>query len=1159
LKYLDLENLPAAPEAAKPQQWAGLRGAASSLLLATAQNISPKMALVITENTQQAERLLEEYEFFANENDIEQVTPVLHFPDWETLPYDSFSPHQDIISERLATLQQLPGLQRGTLILSVNTLLHLVPPKSYLAAYALELKVGEQRSLQELKAQLIVGGYHHVDTVYEHGEFAVRGSILDLFPMGTQEPLRIEFFDEEIESMRNFAVDTQISSQQLNSLKLLPAREFPLNDDSIAKFRKAFRENFAVDVRRCPLYEDVSKGISSAGLEYYLKLFFTSLETLFDYLPTDLQVYTYGDLNSGAEQFWREVRVRHDQLGVDPERPLLPPKEVFLPVEKLFEKLKKFPLIELLNQANQVTANNWVLDSQPMPDLAVEQRQLDPMSKLRQFLADNFDQHILLTCESAGRREVLLELLRDNRIDATSCINWRDFQEKLNLQPPQLYVTIAPLNHGLWLPAKKMAVIAENQLFVNHVAQTRRRREQQDNSDFVIKSLTELKEGSAVVHLDHGVGRYRGLENFSVEDQLTEFVVLEYAEGAKLYVPVANLHMITRYGGTDPENAPLHKLGSDQWQKAKRKAAEKVIDVAAELLDIHARRAAQQGKSFSIPQTDYQLFSNSFDFEETPDQLDTIKAVLADMANPRPMDRLVCGDVGFGKTEVAMRAAFIAVSNHKQVAILAPTTLLAQQHYESFRDRFADWPVSIRLLSRFVSSTKQQEALAELANGKADIVIGTHKLLQESIKYKDLGLLIIDEEHRFGVRQKDRLLSLRANVDVLTLTATPIPRTLNMAMSALRDLSIIATPPARRLSVLTFIREFNEPLIKEAIHRELLRGGQVFYLHNNVRTIEKTAESIRNLVPEARVVVGHGQLRESELERVMSDFYHKRSNVLVCSTIIETGIDIPNANTIIIDRADTFGLAQLHQLRGRVGRSHHQAYAYLLTPHPRSLTADAVKRLEAISSADTLGAGFTLASHDLEIRGAGELLGEEQSGHMQNIGFTLYSEMLEQTVALMKAGKVPKPDQALFVNTEINLRIPALLPEDYLGDIQTRLLLYKRLANAANHEELLELKVEMIDRFGLLPEPAQNLLAVTALKLRAQKLGIEKLEGATGGGRIRFCTNTLIDPLKLVELIQSEPANYSLKGANELVFRTPARDAAERIMLANALLDKLEQ
>ncbi len=1149
---LDLNHLPLPPQAGRHQLWGGLQGSAPGLVLAKAAQEFAGLTLVITENSRQAERLCAELEFFLDRKHFPDMD-LLRFPDWETLPYDSFSPHQDIISERLQTLHRLPSTRQGVLVLSVNTLLQRLPPPSYINANSLVLKVGQTFSINTMRQALEAAGYHCVDSVYEHGEFAVRGSIMDLFPMGSDTPYRIELFDDEVESLRRFTPETQISSDKVDEIKLLPGREYPLHPAAIASFRQAFREAFAVDVRKCPLYEDISKGIASAGVEYYLPLFFPQLATLFSYLPASVQCYTFGELEVGAEQFWREIRARFDEHCIDKERPLLPPQQIFVPVNELFAELKTKPVTQLHSTPHLDAIDSHVLATAHFPDLSVEGKAAEPLHKLQAFLLQQRDVPVLFCCDSAGRREVMLELLRRIDLAPQTVADWQEFL----VQRPPLAITVSPLESGLLLQSPALAVITENQLFVHHVSQQRRRGRQADNTDFVIKSLTELKLGDPVIHLDHGIGRYQGLKTFDVEGQLTEFLVLEYAESTKLYVPVASLHLISRYSGGDPDSAPLHRLGSDQWQKAKRKAAEKIIDVAAELLDLHARRAAQSGFAFKIPEADYQLFANAFPFEETQDQLDAINAVLNDMKSPRAMDRLVCGDVGFGKTEVALRAAFIAVSNNRQVAVLVPTTLLAQQHYETFRDRFADWPVNIALMSRFVSGKEQEQTLHQLAEGKVDILIGTHKLLQEDLRYKQLGLLIIDEEHRFGVRQKDRLLAMKASVDILTLTATPIPRTLNMAMTDMRDLSIIATPPARRLSVKTFVRQSSTGLIKEAIHRELLRGGQVFYLHNEVKSIEKTADEIRELVPEARVVVGHGQLKESELERVMSDFYHKRQNVLVCSTIIETGIDVPSANTIIIDRADTFGLAQLHQLRGRVGRSHHQAYAYLLTPGPREMTGDAVKRLDAIAAADTLGAGFTLASHDLEIRGAGELLGEEQSGHMHSIGFTLYSEMLAETVKMLKAGKKPDLDKPLMGHTEVNLRIPALLPETYLPDVHGRLLVYKRLASAGSEAELRELKVEMIDRFGLLPEPAQHLFAVTSLKLLSEDLGIDKIEASAAGGKVRFSATTRVDPLTIVRLIQKQPGRFSLAGPNELRFKQETHTAEQRIALVEQVLATL--
>jgi len=1153
LSNLNLSSLPPLPAAGMKQYWGGLEGSAPALALARATLGFRGLSLVITENSRQAERLHDELAFFLGQEAPPDFA-ILGFPDWETLPYDNFSPHQDIISERLETLHFLPLIQHGVLILSVTTLLHRLPPREYMSANSLVLASGQPFSIATMRRTLESAGYQCVDSVYEHGEFAVRGSIMDLFPMGSPQPYRIELFDDVIESLRSFSPETQLSSAKVDSIRLLPGREYPLTQQAIAAFRQAFRNAFAVDVRRCPLYEDISRGLASAGIEYYLPLFFPQLVTLFDYLPAGVQCLTYGDVAAGAGQFWREIRSRYEERGVDPERPLLPPEQLFLAIDELYAALKPLPLTQMQTRQLEADAGVHNLPAAAFPNLEVAARAEQPLAALQTFLAMQQQRAVLLCCDSAGRRESMLELLQRIEVQPRVVAGWHEFLQ----ERPPLALTVAPLESGLWLEEPRLCAITENQLFTHHVSQHRRRGKQADNTDFIIKSLTELNPGAPVVHSDHGVGRYLGLDTFDVEGQTTEFMVLEYADAAKLYVPVSSLHLISRYSGGDPDSAPLHRLGSDQWQKAKRKAAEKIIDVAAELLDLHARRAARKGHPFTLPEADYRLFANAFPFEETADQEEAIKAVIRDMGEPRPMDRLVCGDVGFGKTEVALRAAFIAVANRKQVAVLVPTTLLAQQHFETFKDRFADWPVNIALLSRFVGGSQQEQSLAGLVNGTVDIVVGTHKLLQEDIRYRDLGLLIIDEEHRFGVRQKERLLALRASVDILTLTATPIPRTLNMAMSDMRDLSIIATPPARRLSVKTFVRQSSQALIKEAVHRELLRGGQVFYLHNEVKSIEKSAEEVRKLVPEARVGVGHGQLRESELERAMSNFYHKRFNVLVCSTIIETGIDIPSANTIIIERADTFGLAQLHQLRGRVGRSHHQAYAYLLTPHPREMSADAHKRIDAIMAADTLGAGFTLASHDLEIRGAGELLGEEQSGHMHSIGFTLYSEMLAQTVKMMKEGKTPNLDLGLHSGTEVNLHIPALLPDTYVPDVHGRLMIYKRLASADSEAQLRELKVELIDRFGLLPEPARNLFEVTRLRLLAEALGIVRIEATATGGKLRFTQDTQIDPLTLVKLVQKESTRYSLGSANELKFRQETRQPQERLAMVEQLLARLQ-
>jgi len=1137
-------RLPPLPAASGKQHWGNLPGAALSLAIAEAASNAKRFTLLLTADSQSAERLQEELAFFAPE------LPVLHFPDWETLPYDLFSPHQDIVSQRIATLYQLPELSHGVLVVPITTALHRLAPKRFLLGSSLVLDVGQKLDVEQMRLRLEAAGYRCVDTVYEHGEFAVRGALIDLFPMGSALPYRIDLFDDEIETLRTFDPENQRSIDKVESIRLLPAREFPLKKEAVTGFRARFRERFDVDFRRCPIYQDLSTGITPAGIEYYLPLFYEETATLFDYLPEDSQVFSLPGIEQAAEQFWNDVRNRYEERRVDPERPLLPPAELFMPVEDCFARLKLWPRVVASQQDVEPGIGRERFPAQPLPELAIESKASEPLGKLRQFL-DGFPGRVLFTAESAGRREVLLELLARLKLRPQEVEGWGGFLASEG----RLAIAIAPLDEGLLLD--EVALVAESPLFGQRVMQRRRREKSRDGGDNVIKNLTELREGAPVVHIDHGVGRYQGLVTLEIEGQAQEFLLLQYADEAKLYVPVASLHLIARYTGSDDALAPLHKLGSETWQKAKRKAAEQVRDVAAELLDIYARRAARQGYAFKDPQVDYETFAAGFPFEETPDQQAAIDAVREDLLSAKPMDRLVCGDVGFGKTEVAMRAAFIAVHGGKQVAVLVPTTLLAQQHYNSFRDRFADWPVRVEVMSRFKSAKEVQNAITELADGKIDILIGTHKLLQDDVKFSNLGLVIIDEEHRFGVRQKEQLKALRSEVDILTLTATPIPRTLNMSIAGMRDLSIIATPPARRLSVRTFVMEANNPTIKEALLRELLRGGQVYYLHNDVKTIEKCAADLQTLVPEARIAIGHGQMRERDLEQVMSDFYHKRFNVLVASTIIETGIDVPSANTIIIERADKFGLAQLHQLRGRVGRSHHQAYAYLLTPPRKAMTDDAQKRLEAIANAQDLGAGFVLATHDLEIRGAGELLGEGQSGQIQAVGFTLYMEMLERAVKAIRKGEQPNLEQPLGGGPEINLRLPALIPEDYLPDVHARLILYKRIANAADEDGLKELQVEMIDRFGLLPEPTKNLVRLTLLKLQAEKLGITKIDAGPQGGRIEFSADTSVDPMVLIKLIQSQPNRYKFEGATLFKFQVPMERPEERFNTLEALLERL--
>lgn len=1140
-------RIPSIPDTAGRQHWGNLPGAALSLAIAEAASAaSQRFTLLLTPDSQSAERLEQELRFFAPR------LPVLHFPDWETLPYDIFSPHQDIISQRVAALYRLPELDHGILVVPIATALHRMAPTRFLLGSSLVLDVGQRLDVEATRARLEAAGYRYVDTVYEHGEFTVRGALIDLFPMGSSLPYRIDLFDDEIETLRTFDPETQRSIDKVDSIRLLPAREFPLHKEAVTGFRARFRERFDVDYRRSPLYQDLASGLTPAGIEYYLPLFFDETSTLFDYLPQSAQVFSLPGIEQASEQFWTDVRTRYEDRRVDPERPLLPPAEVFLPVEECFARLKQWPRIVISGDDIEPGVGRERFSARPLPNLAIEAKANQPLAALQNFLAE-FDGRILFTAESAGRREVLLELLARINLRPTSVEGWEDFQET----DERLSITVAPLDEGLLLEKPDVALIAESPLFGQRIMQRRRREKRNEHGDNVVKNLTELREGAPVVHIDHGVGRYMGLVTLELEGQAQEFLLLEYADEAKLYVPVANLHLIARYSGADDALAPLHKLGSETWQKAKRKAAEQVRDVAAELLDVYARRAAREGFAFTDPKADYETFAAGFPFEETPDQQVTIDAVLKDMLSGKPMDRLVCGDVGFGKTEVAMRAAFVAVHSGKQVAVLVPTTLLAQQHYNSFRDRFADWPVRVEVMSRFKSAKDVEKAVQELADGNIDIIIGTHKLLQDDVKLKNLGLVIIDEEHRFGVRQKEQFKALRSEVDILTLTATPIPRTLNMAVAGMRDLSIIATPPARRLSVRTFVMEQQNAVIKEALLRELLRGGQVYYLHNEVKTIEKCARDLAELVPEARIGIGHGQMRERELEQVMSDFYHKRFNVLVASTIIETGIDVPSANTIIIERADKFGLAQLHQLRGRVGRSHHQAYAYLLKPPRKSMTPDAEKRLEAIAGAQDLGAGFILATHDLEIRGAGELLGEGQSGQIQAVGFTLYMEMLERAVKAIRKGEQPNLEQPLGGGPDINLRVPALIPEDYLPDVHTRLILYKRIASAADEDALKELQVEMIDRFGLLPNAVKNLVRLTLMKIKAEALGVVKVDAGPQGGRIEFTHDTKVDPLVLVKMIQSQPNKYRLEGATIFKFQVPMERPEERFNIIEALFGRL--
>ena len=1145
-------SLPSSPK--QRRQWNTPHGSALALALAESGRRHAGLVVVVARDTHAAHALEAEIAIFAGD-DLE----VLQFPDWETLPYDLFAPHPDIVSQRVSTLYRLPGLGRGVLVVPIATLMQRLAPRSFITGSGLVLASGQHFDLAAEQRRLSAAGYRFVPQVQEPGDFAVRGAIVDIYPTGSGVPYRIELFDEEVDSIRTFDPETQRSASKVDQVRLLPAREFPLTEETAKDFRNALRERFPIDPRRCPLYQDIKEGTAPAGIEYYLPMFFAqslygATETLFDYLADGALFVVCDGALDAAGQFSRQTHERYEQRAHDIERPILPVSELYLSTEQLRERLNQQLRIDLLAAGSDERAID--LGTQPVPSVPINRKDETPVAELQRFVT-SYPGRVLIATESAGRREALIEQIVGAGMPLATVASWREF---VDADPPVRFaIIVAALEQGFAIVKPAISVLTERELLGERAQQSRRRKRVARDPEAVIRDLTELAIGAPIVHVDHGVGRYQGLLKLDVGGADGEFLAIEYAKGDKLYVPVAQLHLVSRYSGTAPELAPLHSLGGEAWDRAKRRAAEKVRDVAAELLAIYAQREARPGTALAIDRLMYEQFASAFPFEETPDQLQAIEAVIEDLARTRPMDRVVCGDVGFGKTEVALRAAFVTAVSGKQVGMLAPTTLLAQQHYQNFRDRLADWPIRVEVLSRFKSKKETSEVLAKLAEGQIDIVIGTHKLLQADVKFKDLGLLIVDEEQRFGVRQKEQLKKLRAEVDLLTLTATPIPRTLNMAMAGLRDLSIIATPPAHRLAVKTFIGHWDPALIREAFQRELQRGGQVYFLHNEVETIEKAARELEALVPEARVRIAHGQMPERELEQVMLDFYRQRFNVMVCTTIIESGIDVPSANTIVINRADKFGLAQLHQLRGRVGRSHHRAYAFLIVPDARSITADAEKRLEALASLEDLGAGFTLATHDLEIRGAGELLGEEQSGQIEEVGFSMYRDMLDRAVRALKSGKVPDFDLTSEHEADIELHVAALIPDDYLADVNARLTLYKRISSAADEDALRDLQVEMVDRFGLLPDQVKNLFALTEIKLLATPLGIRKLELGANGGRVLFNPKPDIDPLTVIRMIQTLPKVYALDGQDKLKIKLQLEGASERIRVAREIIVALSK
>jgi transcription-repair coupling factor (superfamily II helicase) len=1134
-------------------------GSADAWTLAAWAQTSTQTLCIVCANAPDVARLTEELAHLLAETPLEASIHAL--PDWETLPYDPFSPHQDLISERLATLHQLVAGNIRILITTAATAAHRLAPAQFMEQYTFEFTKGQVLDASKLREQLVRAAYNHVSQVLTPGEYSVRGSIIDLFPMGALLPYRIDLFDDTIDSIRTFDPDTQRSVYPVPSVKLLPGREYPFDETARAAFRKRYRETFSQDISKIRLYKDVGAGIAPAGLEYFIPLFFEQTATLFDYLPASTTLVTLGDVNAALNQFWTDVRERYGFLKADIERPILPPSDLFLSTEQWFTASKRYPRLAIDGQNN--TDGDGDGETRPrvghvLPPLAIDRKRQYPLALLQAYAAA-FNGRIVVMAESAGRQESLLQLFGDHNM-ATEWPVFESLPAFLASEAKRGLLT-GNLHNGFALLdlESPLSIITETELFALSIVRGKRKQEKSNTIEAMIKDLAELHIGDPVVHVQHGVARYQGLVNLDLGDGETEFLHLAFAGENALYVPVSQLHSISRYGGGNPDNAPLHSLGSPAWDKARRKAAAQARDTAAELLDLYARRALRKGHAFELDSNDYADFVETFGFEETADQAAAIQAVMNDMVSHRPMDRLVCGDVGFGKTEVALRAAFIAVMGGKQVAILAPTTLLAEQHFETFKNRFAQWPVKIAELSRFRSTKEIKDSVEAINAGTIDIVIGTHKLFSSGVKYPRLGLVIIDEEHRFGVRHKEALKALRAEVDILTLTATPIPRTLGMSLEGMRDLSVIATAPQRRLAIKTFVRRESQGVIREAVLRELKRGGQVYFLHNEVDTITNRKAMLEEMLPEARIAIAHGQMPERDLERVMRDFYQQRFNVLLCTTIIETGIDVASANTIIMHRADKFGLAQLHQLRGRVGRSHHQAYAYLLIHSEDSLTPSAKQRLDAIQSMEELGSGFYLAMHDLEIRGAGEVLGENQSGEVAEVGFRMYIDMINVAVRALKSGKEPSLEDVMPQGSEVNLHAPALLPSNYCADVNHRLSLYKKLASCEDLESLMDLQEGIIDQYGKLPEAAQTLIATHKIRLAMTPLGISKIDAHGDAFTLTVNKSTPLEMHQLIHLIQNNRA-VKMQGQDKLRVTAKSEDLNSRaagVMGFLKVLDKM--